>query len=214
MNKIIEKQIGEGWSYHLSSFFESEEFKIITKKLQENKNNYFPSGSNVFKAFELCKWEDIRLIIIDDYALSVSNGLAYGTIEDTLIEPWETKEIMLNIELAYDKFLLNNFDYTMENFAKQGILLLNLELTHIKNKYGTNPVIWETFTKFVIDKLNKEKTGLIWVLWSPNVRSVTSLINNKFHNVISEDIKPEHFIKINNLIEQINGEEFKIKWYE
>ena len=201
----------EGWDNQLSSFFNQNKFEIIKEKLQNIKFN--PKGSLVFKPFKLCPWEDVKVIIINDYPLDIGNGLAYGLLEETFLVPFETQDIMLSIENAYDQFLLNKFDYSLENLAKQGILLLNLELTTSFDPFNTKPQLWKEFSDLVIDKLNKNKTGLIWVLWSSNVFHIEKQINPKFHHIIKETIKPKHFIEINKIINKQNGKSEEIRWY-
>ena len=212
MSDIIKKQIGDGWYSHLSPFFGTEDFKKIFETLQKNAGKYSPAGPNVFKAFELCKWEDVKVVIINDQPSDVSNGLAYGTVEETFVVLPETEDFLKKIEMAYDKLLVSGFDYTMESYAKQGILLLNQELTYIKNIFGPNPVIWRAFADFVIEKLNKEKTGLIWALWNPNVFHISKKINLTTHHLIMDELKSDHFLVINEILNKQNGETGKIKW--
>lgn len=204
--------IGDGWDNQLSSFFDQGKFDQIKEKIKGT--NFYPKGSDVFKPFNLCKWEDVKIVIIDEYPSDVSNGLAYGIKEDTFIELKETTDIMLNIELAYDQFLINKFDETMEWLAKQGVLLLNYQLTDSFNMFGGKLNHWVEFSDLVIKSLNENKTGLIWVLWNETIRNkLLKIINPKTHYIISDNIKPDHFIQINNLINKQNGSESTIKWY-
>jgi len=203
--------IGEGWDNQLSSFFNQNKFEVIKEKIKNSK--FYPKGSLVFKPFKLCPWEKVKIVIINDYPLDIGNGLAYGVLEDSAITPYESQDIMLSIEKAYDQFLLNKFDYSLENLAKQGILLLNLELTTSFNPFNAKAQLWKEFSDLVIDKLNKEKTGLIWVLWNPNVFNISNKINKDLHYIIKEEVKPQHFLEINKIINKQNGKSEEIKWY-
>ena len=130
--------------------------------------------------FEL---EDTKVVIIgqDPYhGVNQATGLCFGINNNTKIPPSLkniAKELKndLNIELK---------DYTLEYWAKQGILLLNSSLTVTKGKPGSHIQKWNKFTSFIIDELNKLNTSIIFVAWGSFAHNKLKDINLEKHKLL------------------------------
>ena len=82
---------------------------------------------------------------------------------------------------------------SLEKWAKQGVLLLNATLTVRASTPGSHQNKgWEEFTDAVIDKLSKEKEGLVFILWGAYAQKKGRIIDSSKHFVI-ESAHPSPF---------------------
>ena len=208
-------------------FIENESKKEYFKELMENVNKEydtnicFPLKENIYRAFELTKYEDVKVVILgqDPYhEPNQAHGLAFSVLCDklppSLVNIYKEMETDLGVKVNQD----GNLDY----LAKQGVLLLNTTLTvriHEANshaKFG-----WETFTDNVIKELDKNNNPIVFILWGSNARSKRKYITNPNHLIIESahpsplssyrgffDSKP--FSRTNNFLKEKGVEE--IKW--
>jgi len=71
-------------------------------------------------------------------------------------------------------------DISLTSWVQQGVLLLNVAHTVVRNKPGTHTKLWEPFTRIVTRALNT-KPMLVWMLWGNYAQSVTPVIINLGH---------------------------------
>ena len=126
-----------------------------------NDNSYYPSKKDVFRCFNI---DQIKVVILGQDPYHGPNqaiGLAFG-VNDHIKNPPSLKNIEkelkqdLNLELSSS---------TLEQWAKQGVLLLNAALT-VKPRTPTSHMdLWLPFTKYIIDYLNKNYEGIVYVAW-------------------------------------------------
>lgn len=187
-----------------------------------NKNNICPEYPNIFRAFNLCDYRNCKVICIgqDPYPQKgVATGIAFGNKSDvnTLSPSLEViKESVINFEIPHN---LITFDQTLEDWERQGVLMLNSSLTCEINKIGSHSMIWRPFiAKFL---QNMTTTGIIYVLFGKQAQSFKPYINTRFNDVIeiqhpayfarNNIAMPNVFKEINNLI--YNKYKEKINWY-
>jgi uracil-DNA glycosylase len=100
-------------------------------------------------------------------------------------------------------------------WAGQGVLLLNATLTVRAHQAGSHQGKgWEQFTDAVIEILNTEKEGIVFLLWGGYAKKKAKLIDaNKHHILKSGHPSPlsanrghwfgnKHFSKTNFLLQQ------------
>jgi uracil-DNA glycosylase len=110
----------------------------------------------------------------------------------------------------------------LENWARQGILLLNATLTVRANQAGSHQNRgWETFTDAVIRTLSDRREGIIFILWGNYAQAKQSLIDGSKHYIL-KSVHPSplsasrgffgchHFSETNRLLE-LQGKT-KIDW--
>lgn len=112
----------------------------------------------------------------------------------------------------------------LQHWAEQGILLLNTALTVNHKEPGSHIKLWKPFTSYVIQYLNQNNPGLIWMLWGNDAKAFKEKLNNNHHILEAGHPSPlncnpltkfkgcKHFSKANEIIEKQNGKEFKITW--
>ena len=196
---------------------------FIKSILNEYKNNtIYPNIENVFKSFQYFNLYETKVVILGQdpyYTPDMAHGLAFGVNNTNKIPPSLkniAKELYndLNIELK---------DYSLENWAKQKILLLNTSLTVIKNKPGSHIKYWNEFIDYVINELN-QLDNIIFVAWGKHAHEKLKNINtNKHYLIISSNQSPlscyktykkfnafnnsKPFTQINNILKNINKEQ-------
>jgi len=73
----------------------------------------------------------------------------------------------------------------LEEWAKQGVLLLNATLTVKGNSPGSHQKVgWEDFTDSVIKTLSQQKEHLVFILWGAYAQKKGAVIDTTKHLVI------------------------------
>lgn len=184
-------------------------------------NNVFPAKKDIFRPFQLTNYNDLKVVILSHEPTHEgnSNGLGMGLNEDLVSICGNLKKVEKCIERNVKNGLFF-MDYSLENWAKQGVLCLNSSLTVIKNHRNSHAIYWRPFIKYILKELNKRETGVIYCLWGNQARSFKKYINKDTNYILEADHPSEvgkiwdvdHFEKVNEILESNNGKEFKINW--
>jgi len=216
--------INESWKAVLQSEFESAYFIQLKNFLLEEKKMYkiFPPGSQIFSAFDLCPFENVKVVILgqDPYhGTGQAHGLCFS-VQSGVKPPPSLVNIFKEIES--DTGIKNSGDGNLEKWAKQGILLLNATLTVRASQAGSHQNKgWEVFTNSVITRLSEQKKGLIFILWGNYAQAKELLINTQKHHILkAAHPSPfsvyrgfygcRHFSKTNDLLREMGEKE--IDW--
>ena len=192
MNKNI--KIHESWLKFIKSEFDKEYMKNIKKSILNYKKSgkiIYPKNNEIFNAINLTNFEKTKVIILgqDPYhGPGQAHGLSFS-VKDGIKPPPSLinifKEIESDLSIKVEK---ENGNLT--RWAKQGVLLLNSLLTVEKGKPLSHKEIgWETLTDKIIEVLNQNKRGLVFILWGSHARSKKYLISQN-KNLIIESSHP------------------------
>ncbi len=155
------------------------------------KNEYathsvYPPMNDIFTAFRTTEYKDVRVVILgqDPYhAPAQAHGLCFSVKPGIKPPP-----SLLNIykEIASDTGqTCNTTCGFLQNWAQQGVFLLNTVLTVREGSAGSHRGKgWETFTDRVIELLNEAKQGIVFMLWGANAKSKAPLITGKHHLIL------------------------------
>lgn len=183
------------WAKFLDIEFEKEYYQNLRKFLikEYNSKTIYPDKYDIFNALHLTSYKDTKVVILgqDPYhGENQAHGLSFSVKKDVKIPPSLLnifKEISLDI--GYD--IPNNGN--LENWSKQGVLLLNTVLTVEKGKANSHKNKgWEIFTDRIIEILNEKDTPVVFLLWGNNAKQKESLITNKKH-LILKSVHPSPF---------------------
>ena len=191
----MEVRIEPTWKILLDDEFEKEYFKNLVAfvKTEYQQHRIYPPGSQIFNAFDFCPLDQTKVVIIgqDPYhGPGQANGLCFSVAEGVRMPP-----SLVNIfkELKDDLGVDIPPHGSLEKWAKQGVLLLNATLTVRASTPGSHQNKgWEEFTDAVIDKLSKEKEGLVFILWGAYAQKKGRIIDSSKHFVI-ESAHPSPF---------------------
>ena len=180
-------QIEESWSNVLQDEFQKEYFKEIQEFLRKDKmeNEVFPPESEIFAAFNHVPFNDVKVVIVgqDPYhGVNQANGLCFS-VNPGIAHPPSLinifKELESDLDIPYPK------SGDLSKWAKQGVLLLNATLTVRKSEANSHEKIgWQTFTDEVIEKLSKEREGIVFLLWGGFAKKKGKKIDRTKHHVL------------------------------
>ncbi|MEC8713433.1 MAG: uracil-DNA glycosylase [Chloroflexota bacterium] len=192
MNKNI--KIHESWLKFIKSEFDKEYMKNIKKSILNYKESgkiIYPKNNEIFNAINLTDFEKTKVIILgqDPYhGPGQAHGLSFS-VKDGIKPPPSLINIFKEIESDLS-INVENENGNLTRWAKQGVLLLNSLLTVEKGKPLSHKEIgWETLTDKIIEVLNQNKRGLVFILWGSHARSKKYLISQN-KNLIIESSHP------------------------
>lgn len=226
--KLIEKLKPSGWSVKLRSFINSSDFSQIIESLyneRESGKRFTPPLKYVFRAFEECPIDDLKVVIIgqDPYPqLGVADGLAFSCSITGQPQP-SLKELLKAVNKTCYEGNEVSTDVDLKRWSNQGVLLLNTALTCQLEKPSTHQSIWHDFIVYVIDILSLTSSGLVFILMGKQAQELESLIGKHhyvfqtYHPVYAVYNKTEWdcmdvFRKTNEILKKNNGEKFQITW--
>ena len=184
MKKI---DISDSWYSFLEEEFEKDYFEKLADIIREKykMSIVYPHPSKIFNAFNLTPLYNVKVVVIgqDPYhGPSQAHGLCFSVEKEVEIPP-SLKNIYK--ELKSDMKIEPPIHGNLQKWANQGVLLLNSVLTvnaGIANShrgYG-----WEKFTQSVIEKLSKNKSNLVFILWGKNAQEKENIINSEKHLIL------------------------------
>lgn len=180
-------KLEESWKKRLQDQFDKEYFVKLTNFVREKYKDgaVYPPPSKIFRAFDLCPFDEVKVVILgqDPYhGPGQANGLCFAVGEGVNLPP-----SLQNIykEIANDLGVEMPQKGSLENWARQGVLLLNATLTVQARQAGSHQNKgWEEFTDAAIKKLSEEKEGLVFMLWGRYAQNKGAVIDEKRHLVL------------------------------
>jgi uracil-DNA glycosylase len=181
-------QLDPSWKTRLLPEFQKSymlELRQFLHKELGAKKKIYPRGSEYFAALNFTPFEQVKVVIIgqDPYhGVDQAHGLCFSVkagieIPPSLVNIFKELKTDLGVEPAKHGCL--------DHWAKQGVLLLNATLTVEHGKAGSHQNKgWEQFTDAVIDHLNREREGLVFVLWGSYAQKKGAFIDRKKHLVL------------------------------
>ena len=181
-------QLEPSWKARIGEWFAREDMQQLAQFLRQRKaagTTVYPPGSDIFAAFNATPFERVKVVILgqDPYhGPGQAHGLCFSVLPGTPIPP-----SLLNIykELeASTCFTRPDHGYLLP-WAQQGVLLLNSVLTVEDGKPGSHQGKgWEGFTDHVVDVLNRERDGLVFLLWGSYAQKKGAMIDTRRHRVL------------------------------
>jgi uracil-DNA glycosylase len=218
-------EIHPSWFEVLKTEFSLEYFIDLKKFLLQDKslNKIYPSGNQIFSAFNYTPFDQVKVIIIgqDPYH---GEGQAHGlcfSVPDGIKPP--PSLVNIKKEISADLNIPLTDSGNLENWAKQGVLLLNATLTVRANQAGSHQKKgWENFTDKVIETLSEKKDGLVFLLWGRYAQEKERLIDTSRHHILKAAhpspfsayngfMGCKHFSKTNEILKRSGIKE--ISWH-
>jgi len=219
-------RISESWKKVLEKEFQTDYFKNISSKTREEYSKFvcYPLGSKLFRAFDECPFNKLKVVIIgqDPYhGENQANGLCFS-VDDGVEKPPSLKNIFKELNTSFTKNERTNSD--LSDWSNQGVLLLNSILSVRRKFPGSHRHIgWEEFTENVIKIISKEKMNLVFMLWGNYAKNKEKFIHDNNHLVLKSGhpsplsankgfwFGNNHFKKCNDFLIANNLE--TIKWF-
>ncbi|WP_027419926.1 uracil-DNA glycosylase [Crocinitomix catalasitica] len=185
----IFKQLSQSWQIKLSHVLSTEEILSLDRRVTDlyQSEHVLPVKENLFRAFDLCSFEDVKIVIIgqDPYPTpGHADGLCFSVPENIKPLAKSLKNILKEIQSDIGETSLTSG--SLKSWAKQGILLLNTTLTVKAGETNAHSKIgWQKFTDEVIKKIAKEKEEIVFLLWGSKAMLKSDLIDSTKHFILT-----------------------------
>ncbi len=210
--------IGNDWDLLLKDEWEKPYFKELCLFLKEEykTQTIYPKKQDVFSALKYTSFADIKVVIIgqDPYhGENQAHGLCFSVLDGVKFPP-SLRNIFKELNDDIGKEIPKSGQ--LDEWAKQGVLLLNTVLTVREGCPNSHKGKgWEIFTDRIIEEINKKTTPVVFLLWGANAQEKAKVITNPIHKkLVSVHPSPlsahrgffgcKHFSKTNEILEQ-NG---------
>ena len=184
----MDVRIEKSWKEALAGEFEKPYFSALVGTLHAEKDagrKIYPPGSLIFRAFDLTPVDKVKVVILgqDPYH---NPGQAMGlsfSVPDGVPAPPSLVNIFKEIE--NDLGIKMSGRPNLENWARQGVLLLNAILTVRAGEAASHSRLgWQEFTDAVISYISSHCKNVTFMLWGNFARSKSSLIDHSRHLVL------------------------------
>lgn len=181
-------KLDESWMPYLGEEFNKPYMQELFRFLKEEKargKNIFPDEQNILEAFRLTPFDKVKVVILgqDPYhGMGQAHGLAFSVRKGVKPPP-----SLVNIfkELKSDLNHETPSHGNLEEWSKQGVLLLNTVLTVEESLAGSHHKKgWEQFTDKVIEVLNEKKDHLVFILWGAPAQKKAKQVDEKKHLIL------------------------------
>ncbi len=182
-------QLEPGWKQHLAGEFEQDYMARLRAFLADEKRagkTVFPPGPDIFNAFNLTPFDKVKVVILgqDPYhGPDQAHGLCFSVQRGV-----KTPPSLVNIykEIHRDLGIEIPPHGNLTHWAEQGVLLLNAVLTVEAGQAASHQKRgWEQFTDQAIEHLNREREGLVFLLWGSHAQKKGKLIDRDKHCVLT-----------------------------
>ncbi len=183
----MDVKIEQSWKERLQTEFDKPYFYNLTEFVRSEYRTVrvFPPASLIFNAFNLCPFNDVKVVIIgqDPYH---GEGQAHGlcfSVNDGVQFPPSLRNIFKEVSDDVGAPVPQSGNLT--RWAQQGVLLLNATLTVREHSAGSHQRRgWEEFTDAVIRIVSEQANNVVFILWGSYAQSKSALIDSARHLVL------------------------------
>ena len=177
----MDVRIAQDWKEILAPEFDKPYFEELIGFVKQEyaSRRIFPRGSNIFRAFDKCPLDSLKVVIIgqDPYhGEGQANGLCFS-VNDGVPFPPSLRNIFT--EINADTGAPIPASGNLDRWAEQGVLLLNAVLTVRAHEAASHAGKgWEQFTDAVIQTLNEQDRPIVYLLWGRPAQMKKAMLNN------------------------------------
>jgi len=162
---------------------------LVTEVAQQRTSGItiFPPEVDVFNAFNFVDLPEVKVVILgqDPYhGEQQAHGLAFS-VQPGIKVPPSLVNIYKELTTDIDGFAAPKHGNLL-HWAEQGVLLLNTVLTvQQANAHSHAKLGWETFTEQVINEINEQNAGCVFILWGAHAHKKGKKIDQDKHLVLA-----------------------------
>ena len=177
-----------GWDETLLSELDKDYMKSLFSFLDKEKargKSILPCADKWFNALNSTPLNKVKVVILgqDPYPTpGHAHGLCFSVKSEVQPIPKSLKNIFKELQ---DDIGVINQNGNLQNWCKQGVLLLNSVLTvesGLTNSHQGKG--WETFTDKVISVINEKAQPVVFVLWGAYAQKKGAIIDDSRHLII------------------------------
>lgn len=185
----------------VSSLSESGWKQVVTDEMENNESfrgladflrdeaasgqTIYPLHNDVFSALNLCPLEKVKVVVVgqDPYhGPGQGHGLSFSVRKG--VPPPPSLKNIFN-EAIEDVGIHPPAHGNLEHWAEQGVLMLNSVMTVRRGDANSHSKKgWEQFTDFIIQHLNAEKEGLVFLLYGNPAQKKANSVDDSKHVLI------------------------------
>lgn len=149
----------------------------------------YPKGAEYFNALNHTPPDHVRVVILgqDPYhgavnGMAQAHGLSFS-VRRGVPPPPSLQNIFKELQTDLGLPIPNHGDLT--SWADQGVLLLNAALSVEAGLAASHQNRgWEQFTDRIIQTLNAQKSGLVFMLWGAHAQKKAAMVDRKRHLIL------------------------------
>lgn len=181
-------RLEDSWRRRLEPEFRESYMQALRAFLLDEKRagkTLYPPGELIFNALDSTPFDAVKVVILgqDPYhGPGQAHGLCFSVQPGVAVPP-----SLQNIfrELHSDLGLDVPQHGCLQSWADQGVLLLNAVLTVEQGRAGAHQGKgWERFTDRVVEVLNADRDGLVFMLWGSYAQKKGQIIDRDRHLVL------------------------------
>lgn len=176
------------WKDRIGEYLARPDMRALSDFLRAEKQAgkvIYPPGPEIFAAFDHTPFDAVRVVILgqDPYhGPSQAHGLCFS-VRPGIPAPPSLQNIFK--EIQRDLGFRAPDHGCLTPWADRGVLLLNATLTVQQGMAGSHQGKgWEGFTDAAIDALNREREGLVFMLWGSYAQKKGQLIDGRRHCIL------------------------------
>ncbi|MEN0056998.1 MAG: uracil-DNA glycosylase [Mucilaginibacter sp.] len=175
--EVLKDEFGKDYMINLKAFLQQEKAagQIV-----------YPKNGDIFNAFNTTHFDNVKVVILgqDPYhGAHQAHGLSFS-VQKGIAIPRSLINIYKELKTDIPGFQIPTHG-NLEEWAQQGVLLLNATLTVRAGNAGSHQKRgWEEFTDQVIKTISDKKEGIVFILWGAFAQSKAALINEQKHFII------------------------------
>ncbi|MET0319496.1 MAG: uracil-DNA glycosylase [Duganella sp.] len=180
-------RIEPSWKAQLQDQFEQPYWPTLTAFVKQEyaAGPCCPAGKDIFKAFDLTPFEDVKVVILgqDPYHTpGAAMGFCFSVPDGNRPQP----SLQNIFQELHSDLGVERRHTDLSDWARQGVFLLNSVLTVRARQAGSHANHgWETFTDSAIARLSQQRDGLVFILWGSYAMAKRALIDTDKHLVIT-----------------------------
>ena len=173
------------WKSRVGDYLQRPEMRALAQFLRAEKahgKRIYPPGAQIFAALEATPFDQVKVVVLgqDPYhGPGQAHGLCFSVPPGVEVPPSLVnifKEIERDLGIARPRH-----GYLMP-WARQGVLLLNAVLTVEAGRAGSHQGKgWEGFTDHIVECLDRERDGLVFLLWGSYAQAKGRIIDGQRH---------------------------------
>ncbi|CAG8526242.1 11234_t:CDS:2 [Paraglomus occultum] len=187
--KLEADTMNKEWLLALKAEFKKNYFLELKKFLATDAKSFkiFPPAEDIYSWSRFTPVSKVKVVILgqDPYH---NEGQAHGlcfSVRHGVAPPPSLINIYKGIKTDIPTFRVPKHG-CLENWAKNGVLLLNASLTvraHAASSHSKHG--WEEFTDAVVNYLSERKSGLVFMLWGGHAQKKGKRIDKRKHLVLN-----------------------------
>jgi len=177
------------WLKQIGAEFDKPYMQQLKQFLLDEKaqgKSILPTSALWFNALNSTSFDQVKVVILgqDPYPTAGhAHGLCFSAMPD--VKPLPKSLLNINKELLDDLGIDNSHTAYLQDWANQGVLLLNAVLTVEEGNANSHQGKgWEAFTDAIIHAINDQKEHVVFILWGACAQKKGVHIDTSKHHVI------------------------------